>query len=73
MHSKAVFPVAILAIIIGSLSAQEWDGQGTQFNAESILRNQVVLPFIFFPVIQQSFQSISFASYKYFLIKNRAI
>jgi hypothetical protein len=48
MRSKAILLIAILVFIAKNLSAQEWDGQGTQFNAESILRNQVVLPFIFF-------------------------
>ena len=44
MRSKAILLIAFLACITHNLSAQEWDGQGTQFNAESILRNQVVLP-----------------------------
>jgi RHS repeat-associated protein len=44
MRSKAILLIAFLVFITSSLSAQEWDGQGTQFNAESILRNQIVLP-----------------------------
>ncbi len=48
MHPKTIFLVAFLVFIAKNLSSQERDGQGTQFNNESILRNQVVLPFIFF-------------------------
>jgi hypothetical protein len=42
MHPKTIFFVAFLVFIAKNLSSQEWDGQGTQFNAESILRNQIV-------------------------------